>query len=117
MPPSVRFLRNWILPFSLALVAHHAAGQTTGRLSGTVQDAGGRPLAGVSVTLQLAGSSVIYSSTITNHAGVFFFGVLRAGSYDLIVEAPNFSKQTFKAVTDRSGCGDLAAARPRGESA
>ena len=86
-----------------------------GTASGTVRDAGGRPLAGVSVALQLAGSSVIYSSTITNHAGVSF-SACWAGSYDLIVEAPIFSSKRSKPFRS-AGCGDLAAARPRGESA
>ena len=91
-------LSGWILLSSLALLAPYAAGQATGRLSGTVQDAGGGPQPGARVTLNLAGSSVIYSSTITNHAGAFFFGLLRAGSYDLVVEVTSFGKQTLKAV-------------------
>ena len=95
---SVRFLQNWILLFSLALLAPYAAGQATGRLSGTVQDAGGRPMAGARVSLSLAESSVVYSSTITNHSGGFFFGLLRAGTYDLVVEATSFGQQTFKDV-------------------
>jgi len=95
MPKSSRIC---FLPFSLALLAQLAAGQATGRLSGGVEDAGGRPLPGARVTLNLAGSSVVYSSTITNHLGAFFFGTVRAASYDLIVAAPNFSGQTLREV-------------------
>jgi hypothetical protein len=90
--------RLWILPFSLALVAQFVHGQATGRLSGTVRDAGGKGLAGARVTLHLAESPVVYSSTITNRAGGFFFGLLGAASYDLVVEAAGFSGQTLKGV-------------------
>ena len=91
-------LSGWILLSSLALLAPYAAGQATGRLSGIVQDSGGGPQAGARVTLHPSASPVIYSSTITNHAGAFFFGLLRAGSYDLVVEVSSFGKQTVKAV-------------------
>jgi hypothetical protein len=95
---SVRFLRNWILPFSFVVLAQHVHGQATGRLSGTVQDGGGKAVAGARVTLRPAASSVVYSSTISNRAGGFFFGVAGAGAYDLVVEATSFSRQTLKGV-------------------
>jgi hypothetical protein len=98
MPRSPRLRHVWILPFSFTLLAQFAHGQATGRLSGTVQDAGGKGLAGARVTLHLAKSPVVYSSTITNGAGGFFFGLLGAASYDLVVEASNFGGQTLKGV-------------------
>jgi hypothetical protein len=91
-------LRHWILFCSLALIAQFAHGQATGGLSGVVQDAGGGALAGARVTLHLAESPVGYSSTITNRGGGFFFGLLGAATYDLIVEAASFSTWTLKAV-------------------
>ncbi len=91
-------LRHWILFCSLALIAQFAHGQATGRLSGVVQDAGGSAVAGARVTLHLAESPVAYSSTVTNRGGGFFFGLLGAATYDLIVEAASFSTRTLKAV-------------------
>ncbi len=88
----------WILLFSFTLIAQSAYGQATGRLSGTVRDAGGKGIPGVQVTLSLAGSPAVYSSTITNHDGGFFFGVVGAAAYDLVVEGTGFSKETLKGV-------------------
>jgi hypothetical protein len=98
MPFLPRSRPLWILSFSIAVFAPCAHGQATGRLSGTVQDAAGKALAGARVTAHLAGSPVVYSFTITNHAGGFFFGVLGAAAYDLVVEATNFRNQTLKGV-------------------
>ena len=95
----VRLAGHWILSSSLALLAPLAAGQVTGTLSGIVQDAEGSPQAGANVTLNLAGSSAVYASAITNHGGAFFFGLLTPGSYDLIVEGAGFDRQTLKGVT------------------
>ncbi len=81
--------------FSLALCVY---GQATGRLSGTVLDAGGRAIAGVRVTLHPAESPVVYSSTVTNRAGGFFFGAVGAAAYDLTIDAPNLGGFKLKGV-------------------
>ncbi|MGD0013804.1 MAG: carboxypeptidase-like regulatory domain-containing protein, partial [Bryobacteraceae bacterium] len=75
-----------------------AAAQATGRLSGIVEDAGGKALSGARATLTLPESSVVHSSTITSHSGTFLFPALRPVFYDLTVEAPNFTTQTLKNV-------------------
>jgi hypothetical protein len=62
-----------------------AAFQATGTLSGTVEDAGGEPVAGARVTLALPESSVAYSSTVTSRGGAFLFPSLRPALYDLTV--------------------------------
>jgi hypothetical protein len=91
---------RWILVLSLAcLASSNAAAQATGRISGTVEDSAGKPVAVARVTLTLAGSSVVYSSTLTSRGGAFVFVALRPLSYDVVVEAENFSKHKLKNVT------------------
>lgn len=92
------FRRRTTLLLSFALLAQYARGQATGRLSGTVEDAGGKAIAGARVTLHLAASPVVYSSVLTNHGGGFFFGMVGAATYDLVVEAASFGKVTMKGV-------------------
>jgi hypothetical protein len=98
-PLSFLFRRNWTLPLLLSLLAPAASSQATGRLSGSVQDATGRALAGARVTLSLSESPVVYSSTLTNRSGMFFFGMVGAASYELVVEAANFSNQKLTGVS------------------
>lgn len=95
---SFRFRRQWVLPILLSLLAPFASSQATGGLSGTVQDAAGRPLSGARVTLNLAESPAVYYSTTTNHSGVFFFGTVRAASYELVAEAASFTNQRLRGV-------------------
>jgi len=96
---SIRAMRRCILLLCLAsLMQSTAAAQVTGRLSGTVEDAGGKALAGARATLTLPESSVVYSSTITSRTGAFLFPALRPVFYDLTVDAPNFTTQTLKNV-------------------
>ena len=89
----IRALRTCLLCFLLACAA--AAFQATGKLSGTVEGAGGGPLAGARVTLTLAESTVVYSSTVTSPNGAFLFPTLRPALYDLTVEAPGSRKTTL----------------------
>ena len=52
------------------------AAQSTGRLSGTVEDAAGKVIPGARVTLTPREWAGIYSSTITSSAGTFLFSAL-----------------------------------------
>ncbi len=92
----IRALRTCFLSISLACAA--AAFQATGKLSGTLQDAGGAPVAGARVTLTLPESAAVYSSTLTSPGGAFLFPVLRPALYDLTVEAPGFRRLTLRNV-------------------
>jgi hypothetical protein len=74
------------------------AAQSTGRLSGTVEDAAGKVIPGAQVTLSLREWAGIYSSTVTSRAGTFLFSALRPSVYDLTVEAPSFERLTLKNV-------------------
>ena len=80
----VRALRTSCLSVLLACAA--SAFQATGKLSGTLEEAGGRPAAGTRVTLTLAESGAVYSSTVSSKAGAFLFSALKPALYDLTVE-------------------------------
>ena len=80
----MRALRSWTIPILLASAA--AAFQATGKLSGTVWDTAGRPVAGVRVTLTVPQSRVPYSSAVTSQDGTFLFPALAPARYDLTVE-------------------------------
>ncbi len=80
------------------LLPSTAAAQATGRLSGIVLSATGKALDGARVTLTLARSTRVYSSTVTSPNGAFFFAALRPVSYDLTVEATNFAQWTRKEI-------------------
>ncbi len=80
----IRALRSWTIPILLASAA--AAFQATGKLSGTVWDTEGRPVAGVRVTLTVPQSGVPYSSAVTAQDGTFLFPALAPARYDLTVE-------------------------------
>jgi hypothetical protein len=91
----------------LALLACLAAvclqAQNLGRISGTVNDPAGAPVAGAAVSLSLPGSANAQYGTKTTDAGTYVFAGLRAGEYDLSVEAPGFSKAILRNV--RVGAG------------
>jgi hypothetical protein len=63
-----------------------------------VEDPAGRAVSGARVTLSLPGSAIVHSSALTSDNGEFLFPGLRAGSYDLAVEAPAFAKTTLRNV-------------------
>ena len=92
-------MRSLILSIFLAsLLQSSAAAQATGSLSGIVRDAGGKAVHGARVTLTVAASPVVYSSTTTVRNGTFLFPILRPMYYDLSVEAPNFATQKLRNV-------------------
>lgn len=87
----------------LACAAASAFAQNLGRASGTVNDLTGAPVAEAAVVLSLPGSSQAQYSTKTTSAGTYAFAGLRAGEYDLSVEASGFSKAVIRGI--RVGAG------------
>jgi len=80
--------------FSLTLVF----GQTSNAsLSGTVSDASGAIIPGVSVTAKNTATGVV-NSTISNSAGIYSFPSLLPGTYTLSAEQPGFQPFTYKDV-------------------
>lgn len=93
----VRILHATILFCSVASFA--LAQQNTGALKGTVTDQLGSLVVGAKVTVRNA-RGVITSAT-SNSAGVYEFGKLEPGKYDLRVVAPGFTEFEEKSVEIR----------------
>jgi hypothetical protein len=78
--------------FSLILVSSLAAQgtlQDTGSIRGSVKDAEGNPLPGI--TLTVSGPALMKAeSTVSNEEGNFRFGLLRVGEYTLTAELQGF---------------------------
>lgn len=75
-----------------------APAQVTGRLSGTVVDATGAAIPGATVNLALAGSTTPVLAATTTSEGLFSLIGVRPETYDVIVEASGFRKQTVRQV-------------------
>src|ERR1700704_1334462 len=65
-----------------------------GTFTGTVSDATGAVLPGVTITATNTATGVV-STTISNEAGVYFLPSLLPGAYTLSAELPGFQKETF----------------------
>src|SRR6059058_3565680 len=74
-------------------------GQASGRITGSVMDASGAPVAGATVHLNMAGAASVLANTTTSSDGLFSFAAVQAGSYDLSVENAGFAKFTARGVT------------------
>jgi Ca-activated chloride channel homolog len=84
-----------------ALAASTLTGQGTGRITGVVQDSGGRPLAGADVELKsdrITGGK----RTKTDGAGAFTFADLPAGRYEITATSGQFTVASRSVtLTDR----------------
>jgi hypothetical protein len=90
---------QWTLaPCMAAFLVGAALAQTSGSLSGSVQDFQGKPVAGARVTVAIMESQVVFSSADTSLAGAFSFHALRPALYALAVEAPGFERKTVENV-------------------
>ncbi len=63
-----------------------------GGISGTVTDASGAVIPGVTVTA-LNGETGVSASTVTDSAGIYRFGTLAPGTYSVTFDAKGFGKQ------------------------
>ena len=81
----------------LLAFAQVAAAQTSGRLAGTVLDASGGVLPGVTVTATNEGTGAALTE-VTNGVGAFTFPNLPVGSYKVHVELAGFKAATFNQV-------------------
>ena len=83
------------------------AQNTSGSITGVVQDASGAVIPGSQVTLINQEQGVTARDTITNEAGIYLFSALPAATYTVTVELPGF--KTYKKtdvklfVNDRMG--------------
>ncbi len=81
----------------LVLFVASAAGQTTGTISGTVVDASGAVLPGVTASARNEGTGLVRSAT-TGVEGRFVIPFLPPGSYELRVELAGFSPHVRRGV-------------------
>jgi hypothetical protein len=66
------------------------AQNTSGSITGVVQDSTGAVIPGAQVTLINQGQGVEARQTITNEAGIYLFSALPAATYTVTVELPGF---------------------------
>ncbi|MBI2687656.1 MAG: TonB-dependent receptor [Acidobacteria bacterium] len=90
-------LANALCAFLLASSAI-ATAQVAGRLSGSVVDPSGAPIANANVKLILQGGSAPIASSVTNAEGFFLFPSLRPETYDVTLEASGFRKNAVRGV-------------------
>ena len=72
--------------------------QVAGRLSGSVVDQSGAAVPGATVNVMLPGGKEPLFSAKTNSEGLFSFLAVRPDTYDISVEAPNFSRVVLRDV-------------------
>jgi len=85
--------QRWVLVFLLAAVLPGMLlAQTSGTISGKVNDEENKPLAGADVTVSSDQTGIERSST-TNANGLFTFALLPVGNWTVTIEAPEYQPQ------------------------
>lgn len=72
--------------------------QVSGKLSGSVLDSSGAPVASAEVKVILTGGSAAAFSAKTNENGEFVFVSIRPETYDVLIEAAGFRKEAVRAI-------------------
>lgn len=84
--------RALIIGLAFVLTTFSTLAQTeTGRVQGTVMDANGSVLQGATIVARSAQTGMTRRTT-TSKSGTYAIPNLRAGTYEVTVEAPNFEK-------------------------
>lgn len=91
-------MRCPLAPLALIVLCSSAHAQFSGRLAGTVHDASGAAVASATVSLAAPESSRALFFTLSASDGTYRFTGLRAGDYDLTVEAPGFARIRLTAI-------------------
>ena len=86
----VALILSLVVCMCLPLAAFGQAGRQDGILSGTVVDATGLPLPGVTVEARRATDSVQVGSTVSDAAGGFSISALEDATYDVVFTLPGF---------------------------
>src|SRR5262249_34041184 len=82
--------------FFLLLAATNVFAQS--RISGTVSDASGALIPGVSVNATNTQTRVV-TTVVSNESGAYNFASLQPGAYKVLAELPGFQSQTYDNVT------------------
>jgi hypothetical protein len=86
------------LLLSILFVSPHTFAQTSNAtVGGTVSDATGALIPGVSITATNTGTGIV-TTVISNEAGAYQFASLQTGTYTVSAELPGFQKQTYSEV-------------------
>src|SRR5207247_8388856 len=85
------------IAFSTRLPAASQSAAPSVELTGTVKDAGGKPLEGVAVSARTEGSSIT-TSVWTNQNGAYAFPALEAGRYRVWAQAIGFDRPVADAT-------------------
>src|SRR5919108_1716470 len=93
---TLRF-RAAFLPFVLFLSTALFSQSSNGTISGTVSDATGAVIPGVTVTATNNATGVV-TTVISNDAGVYNFASLQPGTYNVSAMLPGFQTRTFNDV-------------------
>src|SRR2546430_2752734 len=85
-----------LLCFALSTLTFSQTSNAT--LGGTVSDASGALIPGVSVTATNTGTGIV-TTVLTNEAGAYQFASLQTGSYKVMAGLSGFQVQTYNNVT------------------
>jgi len=89
---------TYAIALLLACFAATGFGQTiNATVGGTVADASGALIPGVTVTATNTGTGIV-NTVVTNEAGAYQFAALQPGTYKISAELPGFQTQTFTDV-------------------
>jgi len=98
-------MRTLLILLILQIWVSAVSGQeAAGRITGRVEDAGGRPMDGVSVSLQMSADSSTIKVAITGKSGQFTFDKIQAGAYVLAVTHigyTNWHSQTLEITVSK----------------
>src|SRR5437016_8048663 len=87
-----------ILSLLLILSTHAIAQTSNATVGGTVSDATGALIPGVSVTATNIATGIV-TTVLTNEAGAYQFASLQTGTYKVVAELSGFQTQTYNNVT------------------
>lgn len=87
-------IRAWCLLIAILACAVPAAAQVTGSVAGTVHDASGAVLPGVTVTIRGAALQRKSATTVSATDGSYRIPLVPPGQYDVTVELQGFTTQT-----------------------
>src|SRR6266849_6786541 len=93
-------MRSLVMALSLCFAASVGmfAQSTNATLGGTISDASGALIPGVTVTAMNLGTGVV-ATVLTNESGVFQFASLQTGTYKVTAELQGFQTRTYDNVT------------------
>lgn len=97
--------------FLILILSPLAAGSQQSGLSGTVRDAGGKPVAGAQVSAKNTATAQV-AQTATDASGAYSLPALGAGNYDVTVTADGFASKLSQVTVTANGVQALSFTLP-----